>query len=496
MNEQTERTGPITHVVICGSGLAAHMTGCALAAQLPPSVRITLVNAGDTSGTDLFYGSVSAPSAYAFNLAVGVTEPKLILESDTAFSWGTKYVQWAQGSRSWIQCFHLAMPVIDGVLFHHYLTQQGEFQLERYLVPVAAARKGVFVHPPQRPGQAAQQPLARAEYGYQFDPASYAGLFQSSTNTTRVRQAGGTLTGVERGENGIASISLSDGESIEADLYVDCTGPEASLFGNLGSDFLGSRRLRAAMTRRPVAQLGPPLREITPRDYGWQAETPLRGSTARLTVYDPESETAAMSAHGGAPERSAEVTVGRRTEAWSGNCVAIGQSARVVEPLTPAPLMLLERDIERLLSLIPFSSEMSVERREFNRRFGEDHEHAELFTRTLFETGGLPETPYWRAARAEPLPEKLARKIELFEDRGFLVAYDLEPFHPEDWTILHYGMGRRPARYDRTADRAQAAQVQGFLSNLKREVDKTVQGLPSHAAYMAELSQYLKQNRR
>ena len=137
----------------------------------------------------------------------------------------------------------------------------------------------------------------------------------------------------------------------------------------------------------------------------------------------------------------------------------------------------------------------SVEGREFNRRFNDDHEHAELFTRALFETDGLPDTPYWQAARAEPISEKLARKIELFEDRGLLVAYDLEPFHPEDWTILHYGMGRRAARYDRSADRAPAAQVRNFLSNLKREVDKAVEGLPSHAAYMTQLKQYLMQTR-
>jgi hypothetical protein len=472
------------------------MTACALSHQLPPAIRITLAEFGDTSGTDLFYGSVSAPSAYAFNLSSGLSEPKLLLESDTAFSWGTKYVQWAAGSRSWIQCFHLALPVIDGVLFHHYLAQQGDTQLDRYLVPAAAARKGVFVHPPQRPGQQAQQPLARAEYGYQFDPASYAGLFQSSTERARVRQVDGELAAVERGENGIASIRLGDGQTLAADLFIDCTGPEASLLTSFGQSPAGGRRLRAALTKRPVAQLGPPLREVVPGEYGWRSETPLQGSTARLTVYDPESESDALSAHGSPPERSAEATLGRRAEAWSGNCVAIGQAAGVVEPLTPAPLMLLERDIERLLSLIPFSCEMSVERREFNRRFAEDHDHAGLFTRALFETDGLPDTPYWRAARAEPVDEKLARKLELFEDRGFLVAYDLEPFHPEDWTILHNGMGRRPDRHDRSADRAQPDRVRSFLANMKREVDKAVEGLPSHAAYMGELRQYLMRNKR
>ena len=496
MNERSEEAAPIEHVVVCGSGLAAHMTVCALSRRLPPSIRITFANIGDNSGTDLFYGSASAPTAYSFNLSAGVSEPKLVLESDAAFSWGTEYVEWPGGNRSWIQCFHLALPVIDGVLFHHYLARLGDAQLERYLAPAVAARRSAFVHPPQRPGQTGQHPLARAEYGYQFDPASYSRLFQSSTDNTRVRQVDGALAEVEVDESGIASIRLLDGRSLEADLYIDASGPAAWLLSSLQPAFPVGRRLRAAMSRTPVAQLGAPLRQVLPASYGWRAETPLQGSTALTTVYDPESEAEALSAHGSSPERSAEAAIGRRANAWSRNCVAVGHAARIVEPLTPAPLMLLERDIERLLSLVPFSSEMSVERREFNRRFVEDHEHADIFTRALFETDGLPDTPYWRAAWADPVGEKLARKIELFEDRGVLVAYDLEPFHPEDWTILHYGMGRLAARYDRTADRAQSAQVQNLLSNLKREIDKAVEGLPSHAAYMTELKQYLLRNNR
>ena len=492
----TTTDAPIAHIAICGTGLAAEMTAAALSHQLPPTIRITLANVGNAADTDLFYGNVASPTAYAFNLAAGVAEPRLLLESDAAFSWGTKYVRWAGGSRSWIQCFHLSPPIIDGVLFHHYLAKVGESQLDHYLVSAAAARKGVFMHPPQKQAAAAQQVLARAEYGYQFDPASYARLFQAGTNGARVQRIDGVIEEIESGNAGISALRLSIGQSLVADLYVDCTGPEAALLARLGSTFRGQRRLRAAMSRKAAAQLGPPLREITRADYGWRSETPLQGGVAQLTVFDPESEAEALSAHGLAPEGSGEVTTGRRAEAWSANCVAVGHAARVVEPLTPAPLMLLQRDIERLVSLIPVSTEMSVERREFNRRFAEDHEHAELFTRALFETGGLPDAPYWRAARAEPIDEKLERKLKLFEDRGFLVSYDLEPFNDEDWTILHYGMGRRAARHDRTADRAQPDQIRAFLANLKREVDKAVDGMPSHATYMSELKQYLMRNRR
>ena len=493
--QQDRTSAPIEHIVVCGSGLAARMTLAALSRQLPSAIRMTFVEVGDTSGTDLFYGNATGPTAYAFNRSAGLEEPKLVLESDTAFSWGTKYDHWANGKSSWIQCFHLPLPIIEGVLFHQYVVQQGIGQLEPFLAAAVAARKGAFVHPPQQPKNPGHELLSRCEYGYHFDALSYADLFDTCLDRNRVHLVDATSIEVELDEAGIAAVGLPDGQRISGDLFIDCTGPDALLAGKLGSPFAGTRKLGAALSYAPSSQLGAPMRTVSPANFGWRSETPLRGRRARLTVYDPDSAEAALGEHPDGVDRKCEVTLGRRGEAWFGNCVAIGQAAYVVEPLTIAPMLLLERDIERLISLVPWSTQMPVERGEYNRQAGEDYEHAELFTRALFETDSLPETPYWQAVRAGPVSEKLARKIAMFEERGLLVSYDLEPFNTEDWTILHFGMGRRPARHDRMADRAPAERVQGFLAAMQVEIERTVATLPSHADYMTGLTRYLTQNR-
>lgn len=490
----TDNKMPVDHIVICGSGLAAHITAALLSRQLPPAIKITFVPIGDTSGTDLFYGNVAGPTAYAFNRLAGLEEPRLVLESDTAFSWGTKFDHWADGKRSWIQCFQLPLPIIDGVLFHQYLVQQGLSQLEPFLVSAVAARKGVFAHPPEQRGGPSQNPLSRSEYGYQFDSSSYARLFQSCTDWSRVRTLAAGGTEIERDEAGISAVRLADGERITGDLFVDCTGPEALLLSQLGAANADTRRLGAAISYSPSAQLGAPMRTVGPTGFGWRSETPLRNRRARLTVYHPDATAEALLEHPEGAERTGEVTLGRRSEPWRGNCVAIGQAAYVVEPLTTAPLLLLERDLERLVTLIPTSSDMSAERRQYNRQCAEDYEHAELFTRALFATDNLPDGPYWNAAQAVAISEKLRRKIALFEDRGLLVSYDLEPFHAEDWTILHFGMGRQPQRHDRMANRARPDRIRSFLASMKGDVERVVASLPSHAAYMTELSRYLKQN--
>lgn len=477
----------VEHILICGAGLAGRMTAAALSHNLPPDIRLTLVDCRGASDPDLFYGGVTAPSAYDFNLMAGVSEPQLILESDTAFSFGTRYLNWGNGGASWIQCFQQPLPVVDGVLLHHYLAQQGIAELEPFLAASAAARNGSFAHPPE-PGR---HPLSQAEYGYQIDPYAYARLFSGACEPDRVQKTVADISAIECDEAGIAKLHLSNGDSCTADLYVDCTGPAASLLAQLGAEFSGRRRLLAMASGAAADRLGAPLRTLTSHKFGWQAETPLKTRVMRLTVCDAASENDALNAHGAAPERAVELTIGRRAEAWRGNCVAIGQAAGVVEPLTPAPLMLLQRDIERLLSLIPVSRDLSVERREFNRQFSDDYRNAGLFNRALFETTPLPDAPYWRAACEEPVDERLACKIEQFRSRGLHVAFDLEPFNQEDWIILHYGMGRRPERHDRMADRATSARVRQYLSDLRGGIEKGVRTMPTHDAYMANLTRFL-----
>jgi tryptophan halogenase len=156
-------------------------------------------------------------------------------------------------------------------------------------------------------------------------------------------------------------------------------------------------------------------------------------------------------------------------------------------------MLMLQREIERLLTLIPVSIDMAVERREFNRQSADDHQHAENFHRALFETQPPAETEYWRAARAVPLHETLALKLAQFASRGLLVAFDLEPLNAEDWTIQHFGMGRRPTRYDRIADQQPMADVRASLDNMARDIEKLVTTMPAHGDYMANLVRHLKQ---
>jgi len=481
----------LERIVVCGSGLAAHLAAVALARQLPPTIRIVWVNGADSRDADLFFGSVTAPSAYAFNLAAGVSEPRLMMDTDSTFSWGTHFQDWGAGNFSWVQCSHLALPIIDGVLFHHHLWRLGIGELEPFLTPAIAARRGVFAHPVDK----GPKLLARAEYGYQFNPYSYRAPFAAASRALQVEVVTADISNVECDEGAISALHLSDGRVIAADLFVDCTGPDARLLSSLGAEAPVGRRLRAALNQRHTERIGPPCRRVIARDFGWQSDTSLKASVARLTVYAPETESEALAAHGDSPQHACEITLGRRASAWVGNCVAIGHAASVLEPLSHAPMLLLEREIDRLLTLLPLSADMSVERREYDRQGAEDYVHAHIFNRALFETPLKAQTAFWLEAHAEPPHEKLVQKLTQFESRGLLAAFDLEPFTPEDWVILHHGMRRRPARYDRMADRMPMNEVRSMLDPMPRQIENLVKTMPTHHDYMFNLMRYLKQQK-
>ncbi len=483
---------PLERIVVCGSGVAAHLTAVALARQLPPTIRVVWVNGADSRDADLFFGGVTAPSAYAFNLAAGVSEPRLMVDTDSTFSWGTHFQDWGPDNVSWVQCSHLALPIINGVLFHHYLWRLGIGPLEPFLTPAVAARRGVFAHPVDK----GPKLLTRAEYGYQLNPYSYVAPFAAAARAFQVETVTADISNVECVDGAISALRLSDGRVITGDLFVDCTGPDARLLSSLGVEAPVGRRLRAVFSQLHTERIGPPCRSVIARDFGWQSETSLKTSVARLTVYAPETENEAIAAHGDSPQHAGEITLGRRACAWKGNCVGIGHAASVLEPLSHAPMLLLEREIERLLTLVPFSRDMSVESREFNRQGAEDYTHAEIFNRALYETPPRAQSAFWLAARAEPPHEKLVQKLTQFESRGLLAAFDLEPFTPEEWVILHHGMRRRPVRYDRMADRTPEGEVRPMFDAMSREIENLVKTMPSHHDYMVSLVRYLRQNQK
>ena len=462
---------PLSHIAILGAGFAGAMTAAMLAELLPKTVKLTVVDTMGADETDVFYGTVTSPATYNFLLAMCITEPEFLPHTNTAFSLGTHYENWGPEKRSWTQAFHQPLPLLNGVNFQHYLTRLRDTHpqlaaLQPYIMSIHAARRGVFAHP--REDQ--KTPLSDVEYGYQFLPKQWRDMFISKVAKDHIKIISANILNIERKNDDIGEITLSNGSVLTADFYIDCTGQNSKLTSSTAPR-INSRRISAKESFAATETLGPVCRKLTGSITGWTAQTPLQDGIHSLTI-NHSTET----------DGSLEVVSGYLEAPWSANAVTIGHGAALLEPLTPAPIITLQRDIERLAELIPLSTDMRVEAREYNRRFAEDYGNAACF-QNAFSAAGFD---------SEIADDKLETKITQFESRGICVQYDLEPFLPLDWLQLHYGMGRKAERYDPLADKLDEARLIQTLQKMRVANETLAAKMPPHHVYMSGLLKYLR----
>ena len=465
-------------IVICGGGLAGLMTVLALRGALSSDYQITLIDEGQDANDDIVYGSVTLPTAYDFLRGLGLDEPFLFSRSATSFSFGTHYVEWPGTEMDWVQCHHQILPLIAGIPLQHHLTRNQQ-RLAPLLVSGVAARQGKFAHPPDDPSN----PLSRAEYGYQFSVREWVRLLAEKVANTNVLRHAAEITSVQADDSGVSYVDLASGETLSADLFIDCTGPRRKLTAAANGAFSVTRKFSVAHSVQPTSQLGPPCRRVTASPNGWSGQTYLQNAVHTLSV---QTETGMADA--------ITCMLGSSDAAWKGNVVSIGAAASVLDPLTPGPMVMLQRDIERLLDLIPVARSFEMEQREFNRRFKDDVAHTNTFA-DAFYLKTSSDTPFWTTAEEAARTPDLVRKITQFESRGVLAKYDLEPYNDEDWTILHHGLGRRATRYDLQTEGTAKPDIDEQLNGMSRAIEQLVARMPPHHVYVTNMKRYFeKQN--
>ncbi len=483
-------SGKLSSVLICGSGLAAEYVAAALDRSLPQDISITFLETPQNDGEDYLYGTVSTPTSYSFHNEIGLSEPDIMTKTHTVFSYGTQYKNWGDAG-NWVLCFNLPFPVWDSVPFHHYLAKTNT-QLEPLLPGAIAGQNGRFVHPPNDQNL----PISRAEYGYQFNPTSLTNIIRKiHSSANRVVRVQGKVDGVNASQGKLNSISLANGKDLTADLFIDVTGMESELLSALGIKFTEDQNLYFAVSEKPYSDNSPPLRQVYANDNGWISDTPLRHSLIRMGVSSPENKDDALNHHFHEPSVHFELKTGKQRVAWVDNCVSLGLSAAVTDPISPTPYLLLQKDIERLLSLFPVTKDMSLEAREYNRLFDADYKYATIFSKALYKTTGFPDTPYWTEVSSGPIETELERKLVQFNSRGLFVSYDHEPYNEQDWMILHFGMGRIPARDNIFIDHLSNDQITQKLAQMKTSLDLIVKKLPPHDRYIARMLEYLEKKK-
>ena len=469
----------LNSVAILGGGVAGWMTACALSRVLPADCTIRMIETADAAAQ----GALSTlPALRGFHGLLGLDEAVLMRTARGTFKLGSRYSGWT--ARDHVEGFSDAGANLDGVAFHHHWLRARETgeagRYEDYSLAAVAGRLGRFAPP----SEDARSVLSTLSYGLHLDAASYVAALRAAAG--RVERGPGEVADVALTPEGrIATVVLTDGERIDADLFIDTT-PSGALIGALpdavwidASSNLPCDRL--AMTEVAPRPAPPALTEIEAIAEGWLRRVPLQGGDAVTLAYSAgltsDDEVRAILGDGATivPLRQ-----GRRARVWSGNCLAIGPAAGQLEPLNGDDAQRIQSAVGRLIALLPATGDSPLAATEYNRLMAEEMDRARDMA--IFRYAVADRTdPVWALARESAPSNALLYKQRQFESRGRVVMYDEETFIEGAWVGAFLGHGVLPRRHDRLADRMPADRAQAALARLRGLIRQAAQAMPSHA---------------
>jgi len=456
-----------------------------IAIELPTRLRSSDINS-------------TLPPLEAFHSKLGIKEPSLIRATAGSFSFGHNFVA-GSGQGPTHTFFHAwgayGAPIDGSAFFPCWLkaTRYGlKVSYQDFCLTAVAARNGRMLLPDE-----ATSAFGRTDYGYHVQTLAYAGYLKSIAANFGVKIYEAQRAFVERDETGSIAALIIDGSlRIDGQLFVDATGPDASLIGrslDVPSD--NWRRYfsvdRVLSARAPAFTKTPPFAEIRISGAGWTALHPNQAATGVLHAHSSEfssDEAALESSSAAAGANLADVSFHAvntcvRSRMWEGNCVAVGASACVLDPIHDVDIHALQLGIVHLLSLFPVTAQFAVERAEYNRIMRSHYERIRDFQCALYALAPF-EGEFWQRARGQSVPPALSHKIATFRARGQIAPMEDETFLQDSWQAIFIGLGVAPESWPPAIDRIPPNRFREEFHRTIEFIRGKVLGQPTHDGYL------------
>jgi tryptophan halogenase len=396
---------------------------------------------------------------------------RLGLEEDLLFSVckavpvaGQRLSNWSGAGAPFLRGYDDPPPVGGGDLsftqFWIKGRQQGLRTAFENFSPGAMAAKAGRVPIPTRRAE------LRSAHGYELDAVAYSALLKHFVTRGGIEWKSATIADVDREGDRITALVLADGERIEADLFVDASGPQGVLIGHMPDTEFESWREWLPCDQMLVAsakalQPRPGFSQISAFRQGWVGMFPLQDRTAVAAAFDSREISAedllaklpvlaGMSIGGEAVVSSLAPGIRKRT--WVGNCVAVGESAFALESLDAVQLHITHACISHLMTLFPVEAVAFPEAELYDAILRRAAVNLRDFQAAHYKLNRRFDEPLWDRCRETAAPDTLQRKLDVFAARGRIPLYDDETFLEPGWESLFIGHGLIPQSYDPRVD--------------------------------------------
>jgi tryptophan halogenase len=495
----------IRRVAIVGGGSVAWIAAAALRrAFRKQGLEVAVLDTGPAS--DAPAGWWTLPSQRGMHALLGVQENDFVRRTGATYKLGTEHRGWQghdhQGKGSRFLHVHGDIGTdLGGTPFYKYLLREAiagrTESAEEYSLAAVAARQGRFA----RPMGSDKDLTSSFTYGFHIDETAYSAFLREHAGKLGVRRVEAGIEGIALlGDGRVGAIRVAGGESVEAELFIDCSGADAWLMRQLPdagredwSAWLPCDRMISALAG-PVADAAPVTRTLA-TDAGWLWQAPLAQASLAGYVYSSgfASDDAALarlreSAPGiqGSPAVT-RLASGRRRQFWQHNCVALGSAAMQLEPLAGAGLHFAQLGLGTLIELLPLTAPSGIEAAEYNRVMAEHADALRDFTLAHYRAGNAPAGAFWSRARATAPPPRLAHKFELFAASGRINLLDFESFEEVDWAWLLLGAKVTPAALELQIRTLIESVTPQQVAPLRAYIDRLAASMPPHGEYIRRL---------
>ena len=495
-------SNPIRSILIVGGGTAGWMAANLLAKRLHRlPIAITLVESPDIRTVGV--GEATVPAIRDYFRAIGVNEFDVMRAAQGTVKLGIQFQDWSRPGGSFFHPFGRYGVDAFSVPFHQFWLKGrmagDQTPLADYCLATNAAIRDLVMLPPEQPAN----DLGVFDWAIHFDAGLFARfLADRARRDLGVRHVEGTVANVARdGETGrIASVSLTNGEVLAADLFLDCSGFRSLLLGQaLNVPYEDWTHLlpcdRAVAV--PSAHGAPltPYTRSTALSAGWQWRIPLQHRVGNGYVYssryisDDEATATLLSRIEGealAEPNMLRFQTGHRTRVWEKNCVAIGLAAGFLEPLESTSITLIQSGIERLLAHFPDRDFAPALADEFNRITTLEYARIRDFLLLHYWANQRNGEPMWDACRAMELPPSLSARVRAFCDAGKLPRFEWDSFQAPSWLSMYAGFDMFPPRYDPLADQLSLDELGASFAKMREAIGRATALAVPHATFIAE----------
>ncbi|MEW9799267.1 tryptophan halogenase family protein [Alteromonas sp. CYL-A6] len=478
-------------IVIAGGGTAGWMAAAAFTRLLNNQVDVTLIESSDIGTVGV--GEATIPTLVFFHKLLKINEQEFMAATNATFKLGINFENWKDLNHAYLHAFGVTGKDCWAAGFQHFWLRGlkeglssdfGDYCLER-----KAAEAQKFAHLPNN----------GLNYAFHIDATLYAEFLRGLAEKEGLTRIDATIEDVRvRPTDGfIESLVLNNGQVVEGDMFIDCTGFRGLLIEKAlhtgyedWSHWLPCDSAVAVQTESVSEPL--PYTRCIAHDAGWQWRIPLQHRVGNGMVFcsnyktDQQIIDSLLANVEGKPLNDPKVIhfrTGRRRKQWNRNCLALGLASGFLEPLESTSIHLIQQGIVRFLRMFPTNGVVQEDIDEFNRQADFDIEHIRDFIILHYHVTNRTDSVFWRHCRQMDVPASLRHRIDLFKKTGRVFREGSELFD-DSWQQVMIGQGLMPESYHPIVDTMSRNELEGLLTQIKQGIERTVDKLPPHQAYL------------